>query len=133
MTPMIDIIFQLIIFFLAVNQFQKAETDANVQLPEASPEHVDAEKTSRPSRVIINVRPDEELFVGGREIPIGELRDFLHARRAEAAPTTLEVWIRADRTVPYGRVEPILLACADVGVWKVGFKVITHEEPLNQR
>jgi biopolymer transport protein ExbD len=126
MTPMIDIIFQLIIFFLAVNQFQKAETDTNVQLPKASSAHVEADEASRPYRVILNVRPNDELSVAGWILTEKELRPFLDQRRKECSPAMLEVWIRADRSLPYGRIEPILLSCAEAGIWKVGFKVITE-------
>ena len=127
MTPMIDIIFQLIIFFLAVNQFQKAESDTTVDLPKASPAHVEAEEAGQPSRVILNVRPNDELSIAGWVLAQKELTPFLEQRRKECAPATLEVWIRADRSIPFGRVEPILLSCAEAGIWKVGFKVVTDD------
>jgi biopolymer transport protein ExbD len=128
MTPMIDIIFQLIIFFLAVNQFQKAETDTNVALPKASKSHVETENQANPSRVVLNVRPNRELSVAGWKLAESELKPFLMQRRKEIEPSTLEVWIRADKSVPFGRVEPLLLSCAEAGIWNVGFKVITEND-----
>lgn len=127
MTPMIDIIFQLIIFFLAVNQFQKAETDPSLHLPVASPDHVDPEKDPRSERIILNVRPGQNVHVGGEEFTPERLSEFLRDRQRAAAPEVVEIWIRADRGVPYRQIEPILLACADAGLWKVGFKVLTED------
>jgi len=128
MTPMIDIIFQLIIFFLAVNQFQKAETDTSVSLPKASRSHVEAEDASKPSHVVLNVLPNEELSVAGWKLTASELKPFLTQRRKEVEPGTLEVWIRADKSIPFGQVEPLLLSCAEAGIWKVGFKVTTEND-----
>ena len=36
----------------------------------------------------------------------------------------LEVRIRSDRTVPYRIVEPLMVACARSGVWRVTFAVV---------
>jgi biopolymer transport protein ExbD len=125
MTPMIDIIFQLIIFFLAVNQFHKAETDESIRLPKASPDHVDPDRAPSSARVVLNVRRDEGIVAAGKTIPPAELGDFLRGQRAQAEPGPLEVWIRSDRSVPFREIEPILVACADAGIWKLAFKVIT--------
>ena len=133
MTPMIDIIFQLIIFFLAVNQFQKAETDSTLQLPHASADHTDVEKPARTERVILNVRRGEPVSVGGRPFTEEELKEFLSERRAAMAPEPIEVWIRTDRLVPYQQIEPVLWACADASIWKVAFKVLTQEDAPKAR
>jgi biopolymer transport protein ExbD len=125
MTPMIDIIFQLIIFFLAVNQFHKAETDESIRLPKASLDHVEPDVAPTAARVVLNVRPTEGIVAAGKPVPMNELGEFLRIQKAQAEPAILEVWIRSDRGVPFGQIEPILAACADAGIWKLAFKVIT--------
>ena len=40
----------------------------------------------------------------------------------------LEVRIRSDRTVPYARVEPVMLSCAKAGIWNVTFAVYRPED-----
>jgi hypothetical protein len=40
----------------------------------------------------------------------------------------LEVRIRADRSVPYGFVEPILLACVEANIWNITFAVFEKVE-----
>ncbi|MBY0589496.1 biopolymer transporter ExbD [bacterium] len=125
MTPMIDIIFQLIIFFLAVNQFQKAETDESIRLPKASANHVEPDVAPTAARVVLNIRPQEGIVAAGKPIPLAELGEFLRLQKIQADPAPLEVWIRSDRSVPFGQIEPILTTCADAGIWKLAFKVIT--------
>mgnify|MGYP003318450394 CR=1 FL=1 len=43
----------------------------------------------------------------------------------------VEVVIRGDRTVPYGQVEPVMLACAEAGIWNVTFSVV-HPQDAQQ-
>ena len=38
----------------------------------------------------------------------------------------LEVRIRGDRGVLYSRVEPVLLACVQSGIWNVAYAVVRH-------
>jgi len=51
----------------------------------------------------------------------GEANRRLLQENPTAPP--LEVRIRCDRKVPYSVVEPIMIACARQGVWKVTFAV----------
>ena len=122
-TPMIDVIFLLIIFYLCVNQYQKAESTQAVRLPEAASDQVTTPEEQRRARIIINVLANEELRLADQPVLPAELGQRLARRKADIVPDPLEVWIRADRQVPYGVVEPILLACAESGIWKVAFKV----------
>jgi biopolymer transport protein ExbD len=128
MTPMIDVIFLLTVFFLCVNQFQKAETDERVQLPTASRENVEPARPAGPKRVILNVRHGEGVVVGGRTLQDAEIAPFL-SEQVQESGGDLQVWIRSDRRAPFARIEPILLACADAGIWDVAFKVVTQREP----
>ena len=117
MTPMIDVVFLLIIFFLCVNQFQKVENDRSVRLPEASTFVPDDAEDRR--RVVLDVLRDGVVRADGAVV--GDVGPWLGAR-VEATGAT-EVWIRADRAVTYGRVSAILKAAAEAGVFDVAFKV----------
>ena len=82
MTPMIDVTFQLIVFFLIANDLSKKEV-VDLQLPQAV--HGTEDKDDQPhKRVILNIRkpatPDQKLpvvFVKGNEIGLKELDRFL--------------------------------------------------------
>ncbi|MBN1908322.1 MAG: biopolymer transporter ExbD [Pirellulales bacterium] len=130
MTPMIDVVFLLIVFFLVSSHLARQETQLPLDLPTAQSGQRDMEEDTR--RLVVNVLPpsegDRRILVGGRRVSPGELTDAIRyeSRHAPAgqAERPLEVRIRCDRTVPYREVEPILLACASAGVWNVTFAVV---------
>ena len=124
MTPMIDVVFLLIIFFLVSSTLAKQESRVDLELPTAA-SGLDAVEDERRS-VVINVRPSGEIQLAGDIVEPRELARRLRYERETSGE--LEVRIRADRRVPYRFVEPILLACARAGVWKITFKVYRKEK-----
>jgi biopolymer transport protein ExbD len=123
MTPMIDVVFQLIIFFLLSSHLAKQEKQLPLPLPSAASGIVPA-ADSRP-RLTVNVLADGTLLVGNRPIKPDDLVGLLGERRATHGDE-LEVRIRADRHVLYNRVEPVLLACVQAGIWNVAYAVAGH-------
>ncbi len=127
MTPMIDVVFQLIIFFLVSSHMAQQETQVTVDLPDAtSGNRVEEQEDVR--RLVINVLSETQILAGSQAIEparLGSLLDY-EARRSQAdgSKRPLEVRIRTDRNVPYRAVEPILLACARSGIWNVKFAVV---------
>lgn len=128
MTPMIDVIFQLIIFFLCVNQFEKAESRAAVALPEAASPLVRRPSDPPAPRLVVTVERGGRWSVGGEGIQSADFEERLR-RKLHEGRGAVEVWIRADQSCPFGRVEPLLAACAREGVWKVSFKVLRPTPP----
>jgi len=126
MTPMIDIVFQLIIFFLLTNHLVQQETQIKIALPEATSGEQQEFDDNAP-RVTINVQSDGQVSLGSGVVNIAELTDRLAEKRA-ASGNSLEVRIRSDRHVPYRVVEPIMLACTKVGIWNVTFAVFRPGE-----
>jgi biopolymer transport protein ExbD len=123
MTPMIDVVFQLIIFFLLSSHLAKQEKQLPLPLPAARSGVVEA-ADARP-RLTVNVLADGTLLVANRPIQADNLVALLRERRA-AHGEELEVRIRADRAVLYRRVEPVLLACVQAGIWNVAYAVSGH-------
>lgn len=118
-TPLIDVVFLLIIFFLVASYFVKHEVHADVQLPEATQK--DAEDESA-RRLVITVTADEQMLIGVRPVDLAEVERLI-GEGVERAKAEFEVRIRGDRTVPYRAIEPILLECARAGVQRVRFAV----------
>jgi biopolymer transport protein ExbD len=125
MTPMIDVVFQLIIFFLLSSHLAKQETQLPLPLPEATSGR-DLQLDDR-ARVTVNVLANGALLVANRPISADELARRLR-ERIEQHGTDLEVRIRADRTVPYAACEPVMLSCARAGIWNVSYAVYRREE-----
>ncbi len=125
MTPMIDVVFLLIIFFLVSSHLAQQETQLELDLPTAMTGD-EAAETSR-ERVTINLKADGTVLLGAGEASLGELPTRLAYER-EQADSPIEVRIRADQTIPFGEVKPVLVACAEAGVWDVTFAVTERND-----
>lgn len=127
MTPMIDVTFLLIIFFLLASHFAQQEMQLELPLPSAASGHAPGDETHR--RITINVLADGQMQLAGQALGRDELarRIGFEAQQKQEPGRELEVRIRCDRDVPYRQVEPIMLACAASGVWKVTFAVVRQE------
>lgn len=125
MTPMIDVVFLLVIFFLVSSHLARQEVQMPLPLPTASSGERPGETATR--RVTINVLGDGRLLLAGKPVEASQLRERLVAARDESGPE-IEVRIRGDRAVAYQHVEPILLACARAGIWNVAFAVYRPED-----
>jgi len=119
-TPLIDVVFLLVIFFLVTTHFAQNEQVEAVELPHAS--QVDDSRES-PRRMIVSVTRQGDLFVKGRPVEMAELDQLLQTE-PNGRTADYEVRIRSDQLTPYANVEPILLACLRAGVTNVGFSVI---------
>ena len=130
MTPMIDVVFLLIIFFLVSSHLVKQEAQLPLKLPHA--ESGPTAKDDEGQRVIINVLPDGRILLAGSAVSREQLQQRLAAQqeiyRHQNERDDLEVRIRSDRAVAYTHVEPILLACARAGIWNVTFAVYRRNE-----
>ena len=121
LTPLIDVVFLLIIFFLVSSHLARQETQLGIELPQAT--SVSLVEETPGSRVAINVLPDGKLILGSQQVPIDEVRRRLEIERQETS-NDLEVRIRTDRQLAYRHIEPLLLACARAKIWNVSFAVV---------
>ncbi|MBI1899709.1 MAG: biopolymer transporter ExbD [Planctomycetia bacterium] len=124
MTPMIDIVFQLVIFFLVASNMARQEVQEALDLPSAMSRQPSAEEVER---IIVNVLPTGEIEMGGQSLTIDQFRRQIGEAR-DRLGQDLEVRIRGDRAVPYRMVEPLMIASARSGLWNVAFSVIAPED-----
>jgi biopolymer transport protein ExbD len=112
MTPMIDVVFNLLIFFMVVSQFANEERDLKVRLPDGS---AAMPLTAKPTEVFINIDEQGRFLVRGQEVsPQGLAR--LLAQAAENNPTTQSAIIRADKRVPWDYVATAMRLCNEAGI-----------------
>ncbi len=128
MTPMIDIVFLLIIFFLVSSHLAQQEVQLELDLPSAlSGESAEGDSARR---LVVNVlehqRPEGQIMVGDNVMGSDRLAELV-AHESDRFEGRVEIRIRSNRYVPYRVVEPILLACARAGVWRVSFAVVPGE------
>ncbi len=126
MTPMIDVVFLLIIFFLISSHLAKREHHAKLSLPEAQtgiPDELVQRQT-----VTINVFPDGTWQLAGQSLSLDQLATALASRNKDAGGL-LRVRIRTDRTAQYAVVAPILKACVQAKTTDVVFGVFESKSP----
>lgn len=124
-TSLIDIVFLLVIFFLVASHVARSDAVEAVELPEAREVQRDDEQT--PQRIVVTVMADRSLHVGGRAVTLPQLEQLILTAKSESK-TPFEVRIRSDRNATYADIEPIMLACARLGVSRVGFAVLPRRE-----
>ena len=119
MTPMIDMTFQLIAFFMVLINFSDVEQDQRVNLPAS--ELAKPPDTAYDEPLTIQMTADEAILFGGQEMSLDELKIALR-REAQLVRaygdrqlSDVTVVLRADLTARAGRVQEIIKACQDVG------------------
>jgi len=122
-TPLIDIVFLLVVFFLAATHLTQNETLEAVELPEASQHESESEEP--PRRMIITITLDEKIYLRGKEILPEEL-DATLLSIDESKRKDTEVRIRGDHRIPYRIVERVLISCARAGISNVPFAVLNE-------
>lgn len=115
LTPMIDIVFLLIVFFMTV---------ANMQVQQLVPISIPiAENASIPEergiRTTITIKSDGSLFFGARSTVLEDLPGLVAQGKADSPQ--LKVYVRADAYVPFKEVRKVFAAAAEGGVPNVIF------------
>lgn len=109
--PMVDVLFNLLIFFLLATTIAQVEREMNIALPFAN----SAAPISHALReMIVNVDKEGRIFVSGRSVAPEELREML--KQAVAANPQQKVSVRGDRTAAYGSVVTVLDICKSGGI-----------------
>ncbi|MCA9049772.1 MAG: biopolymer transporter ExbD [Planctomycetaceae bacterium] len=130
MTPMIDIVFQLIAFFMVISNFEQQQADERVTLPRdqlAKPPEV-----KRDDAFTINfgfekdkqgevIDPTPYLFFGDEKLVVDQCAQrlkqeslFYKTIGTDLADVTVE--IRADAGVPAGEVQKLIQLCQEQGI-----------------
>ncbi len=126
-TPLIDVIFLLIIFFLLTINFSEAIIK-RVNLPRAD-EAQEIEKNVK--RISITVLSAEHIFVGMKMVPLAELEKSLFALLNERSldPQTITLQLLGDEDVPYEVVQTVMQKIALIGITRIEFSTLKEEVP----
>jgi biopolymer transport protein ExbD len=141
LTPLLDVVFQLITFFMLVINFSSENYDARVRLPVAGSARPieDGEKAAAEDRLVLNVDRQGHLLMTGRVLTstqaIQEIKHQadlvkLNARAAGlkpdpsgGLPTTIV--LRADRDTPFSSLYTLITACQANGFRKFALKAMS--------
>jgi len=118
MIPMIDIMFNLIIFFLVTTSFAAVERDIALRVPEV----VDrGALTAAPRPRVVNVYRDGTIALDDAPVTIEELARRLADARLQYS--SLKVLVRGDGKGQFQRVAEVLNACKQAGINELGISV----------
>ncbi len=107
LTPLIDVVFLLLIFFLVATRFEQEERDMDVNLPQASA----AEPTIFPGKeIFVTVTPGGEIYVEGQQYSATSLETKLKSLY-EDNPGKQRVTIRADEESRTAHLVTVMNAC----------------------
>lgn len=126
LTPLIDVVFLLLIFFMVSTTFQK-EADLQVQLPSAS-----QEPTAVPvEKLEVTINPQGQYFINGRELTNNRLETLRTAlAKMSRGQRDIPLVIRADAQTPHQYVVTAMDAAAQLGMLKLSIATATAgEEP----
>ncbi|MCH2211654.1 MAG: biopolymer transporter ExbD [Fuerstiella sp.] len=121
-TPLIDVVFLLIIFFLVASHFVRSENSEAVDLPQVSVASTDENPVHR---ITITILADGSYSLGG----IRRTQDDVLQRitglavTAHSEDSSPEVRIRADRNGQFGRIRPLIEQCARHNIRSIQFAV----------
>jgi len=126
MTPLIDVVFQLLLFFLTATSFYKIEKDIKVDPPKAT----EGRATTRQQREItINIRNEADggfFVVEGRILALPQLDDLL-TKSARDNPNQIVI-IRGDKHAYHQKVVDVLNACKKANISHY-FIATTFDQP----
>jgi biopolymer transport protein TolR len=111
-TPFVDVMLVLLIIFMMTAPLIQQGID--VQLPKTQSDGL----TSDEERLVVTVKKDGKLFVQRAEVKISELEKKM--RLIFATRGNKEVFLRADKRVPYGKVAVALATLRRAGATRVG-------------
>lgn len=128
MTPMIDIVFQIIIFFVFTADLDQAKFDKKAQLAFAPDT---AEVTDMDPRTIhIDVNKATEVNgivkVGSSPLALADLPGVLNAARLRAGNDT-PVVIRAERDLKHKVIKDVMNMATGVGLWRIEIAAIKEK------
>ncbi|MEI8352937.1 MAG: biopolymer transporter ExbD [Lentisphaerota bacterium] len=117
LVSMIDVVFQIIIFFVCTASMQDTSRDAQIKLAEAP--HGKAETEKNPLQIEIEISSRGNLTVG--RSPLSEKELYFVIRKAinESRPQQVPVIIRADARATHNMVRKAMDTCTEAGIMQV--------------
>ncbi|OHB25745.1 MAG: protein TolR [Desulfuromonadaceae bacterium GWC2_58_13] len=121
-TPLVDVMLVLLIIFMVTAPMMEQGVDVNL------PEVESAQSlTATKEPLVITVQKNGKISIGRTEIDsVAKLTPVLQQILKDKPENEKDVFLEADRDVPYGKVVPVMAAIKKAGVAKLG---MVSQEP----
>ncbi len=124
MTPMIDVVFQLIIFFVVTIAQQQKELEMELRLAMA-PDGKAVEKKD-PRTINVDVDDEGRVYIARQRLSIPALRSILR-QSVNRHGQTLPVVIRGDLSARHEYIRRVIDTCSEAGLWRIKFAAIKEK------
>jgi len=119
MTPMIDVVFQMIIFFIVTI---KMDENINEKIELEPAKQGPLYKGEDPRTMVIEVDRRGWLSINNVQFSEAQLRNVIRGRFNRLG--TFPVMIRADRRTQHKDVRKVMDMCSEAGIWRIDFAAI---------
>lgn len=117
-TPLVDVMLVLLIIFMVTAPMLQQGVDVN--LPQEGGGNLDPSR----ERLVITVAKNERIFLNDRRIDFPELEQTLR----QASGATREVFLRADKDIPYGLVVKMMTVIKQAGIDRLGIVTVPADD-----
>ena len=111
-TPFVDVMLVLLIIFMVTAPMMIQ--GLNVDLPEATAKPLDSEK----EHLVITINKDRQIYINDFEVTVEFLREKL--LKILQGRADREVYLKADKNIPYGIVVQVMAEIKGAGVEQLG-------------
>jgi biopolymer transport protein TolR len=111
-TPLVDVMLVLLVIFMVTAPMMQQGMQVN--LPKAQTKGLEAQEQS----VVVSMDRSGRLFINSDQVAFDDLRGKLATLFANKAKK--EVFLKADKDVPYGEVVRIMAAIKGAGIERLG-------------
>ena len=111
-TPFVDVMLVLLIIFMVTAPMMIQ--GLNVDLPEASAKPFESEK----EHLVISINKEQQIFVNDFEVTVESLGNKL--TKILQGRTDRDVYLKADKGIPYGTVVQVMAEIKGAGVDQLG-------------
>lgn len=122
---LIDVVFQLIIFFVVTASIERDVVDESIRLAQAK--HVAPIERSDPRTVPINVAADGAVNIALQPINLVQLQQILTATRIQSGDS-VPIVIRADGAARYRHVDGVIQAVGKAGLARMRLSAVAAGE-----
>ncbi len=131
LVPILDMVFQLITFFMLVVNFKATEVDLDLNLPVIGSAQPIKEDEQQREMLVLNIRANGDLAVRGKVQPNIDLFLRIEANTfasqqgiPQGSPLPVTVVVRADRAIRVQALMAVVDACRANGFDKFDFVII---------
>ena len=126
-TPMIDCVFLLNLFFMTVTELNRQDDIEAILLPDIR--HATPDENPDPQRLVLNIWEDGTIMVSGNKCSDEDimgllLREARLSRNKEGISDRI-ILVKADEHTPFKHIKKLILMCVqrNIRIWRISFGI----------